>query len=149
MHTIKRYLPVVARVLLGLLFLVFGLNGFLQFLPQPSVQMSPEAGQFMGGLMAAGYFFPLLKGTEVLAGLMLLSGKFVPLALVILAPIILNIAAVHIFLVPGLGMTVVIAALELYLAWAYRDAFRGVLNPVARPSEQQAGAPREQALRTA
>lgn len=129
---IRSKAPVIARVLLGLAFVVFGLNGFLQFLPMPPFE--GEAATFMGGLAAAGYFFPLLKATEIVAGLALLSGRFVPLALTVLAPIVLNILAFHAFLAGGVALSLVLTALGLYLAWAYRDSFRGVLAAKARPT---------------
>jgi uncharacterized membrane protein YphA (DoxX/SURF4 family) len=138
---VQSKLPVVARVLLGLPFVVFGLNGFLQFLPQPP--MEGDAATFMGGLAAAGYFFPLLKATEIAAGLALLSGRFVPLALVVLAPIVLQIFAFHAFLAGGVAMSVVFLALGSYLAWAYRDSFRGVLEAKARPAEANPSRARE------
>jgi uncharacterized membrane protein YphA (DoxX/SURF4 family) len=128
----------VARVLLGLVFFVFGLNGFLQFIPMEPPQGA--AGQFMGGLFATGYFFPLLKGTEVTVGVLLLSGRLVPLALILLAPITVNIAAFHLFLEPGgLPMAVLIGLIQLYLAWSYRDAFAGVLRFNAVPVTKSAG----------
>lgn len=129
---IRHKLPHAARILLGLVFFVFGLNGFLQFIPQPPL---PEpAGAFMGALAATGYMFPLIKGTEIVAGLLLLSGRFVPLALVLLAPVIVNIVLFHVVLAPGsMIMVVLLVALEGYLAWAYRDAFAGVLQARARP----------------
>jgi uncharacterized membrane protein YphA (DoxX/SURF4 family) len=128
-----RILPTVARVLLGLIFTVIGLNGFLHFLPMPP--LTGPAATFMGGLAATGYFFPLLKGTEVVAGLLLLAGRFVPLALVVLAPIVVNIAAYHVFLTPGeLGMAALLVFLLAFLAWTYRGSFRGVLDPAAKPS---------------
>jgi hypothetical protein len=121
-----------SRVLLGLIFVVFGLNGFLHFLPQPPMSGPPAA--FAGALFASGYFFPLLKGTEVLAGLLLLSGRYVPLALTVLAPVIVNILAFHAFLAPsGLPLPLVILVLEVFLAWGYRTAFRGVLQAHATP----------------
>jgi putative oxidoreductase len=129
---VQNKLPVVARVLLGLPFVVFGLNGFLQFLPQPPVE--GDAAAYLGGLAAAGYFFPLLKATEILAGLALLSGRFVPLALVVLAPVTLHIFAYHAFLAGGVAMPLGLVALGLYLAWAYRDSFRGVIDPKAQPA---------------
>ncbi len=133
MLLIMKHLPIVARVLLGLPFVVFGLNGFLQFLPMPP--MEGNAATFMGGLGAAGYFFPLLKATEILAGLMLLSGRGVPLALVVLAPIVLNIVLMHaVVMGSGVAMPLVLMALGIYLAWAYRDAFRGVLQLDAKPA---------------
>ncbi|HEY8075999.1 MAG TPA: hypothetical protein VIF62_17855, partial [Labilithrix sp.] len=80
--------------------------------------------EFMGGLAATGYFFPLLKGTEVLTSIALLTRRFVPLALTVLAPIVVNIVAFHLFLAPsGLPVALVVLALEVYLAWSYRDAF--------------------------
>jgi len=138
--TIRSKAPVVARVLLGLPLVVFGLNGFLQFLPMPA--MEGDAATFMGGLAAVGYFFPLLKSTEILAGLALLSGRFVPLALTVLAPIVLNIVAFHALAVGGgVGLPLVMLALGLYLAWAYRDSFRDVLEPKAQPRAEGEDAP--------
>jgi uncharacterized membrane protein YphA (DoxX/SURF4 family) len=136
-----RLFPVVARALLGLLFLVFGLNGFLNFMPAPP--LPPAAGGFIGGLASAGYMFPLIKGTEVIAGMLLLSGKLVPLALVLLAPIIVNIVAFHLFLAPGgYGLLATILGLELYLAWAYRDSFAPVLRVNAPPADTEVRAVR-------
>jgi uncharacterized membrane protein YphA (DoxX/SURF4 family) len=132
----KRKMPVVARTLLGLIFTVFGLNGFFQFIPQPP---SPDAAQaFAGALAASGYFFPLLKSIEVASGILLLSGRFVPLALTVLAPIVVNIFAFHLFLAPGgMPMAVLLVALELGLAWAYRDSFRSVLALNAKPRSDE------------
>ena len=111
-----------ARLLLGAIFTVFGLNGFLHFIPAP-----PPAGLaavFVGGLGASGYMFPLLKGTDVITGLLLLSNRFVPLALTILAPIVVNIVAFHAFLAPaGLALPIVISALGIYLAVSERRIF--------------------------
>ena len=118
--TIDR-LPTVARVLLGLVFVVFGLNGFLNFLPQPPAP--PRAMAFGGALVATGYFFPLLKAVEVTAGALLLAG-FVPIALTLLAPIIVNIVAFHLFLAPGNWAVVgLVLAAEIYLAVVNRAAF--------------------------
>lgn len=124
--------PHLARYLLGTLFFVFGLNGFLGFLPTPP--LNEASASFMGALAATGYMFPLIKGTEVVAGAMLLGGRFVPLALTLLAPVVVNIALFHIALVPGLPMVALLLALQTYLAYAYRDAFRGVLDPQAKPA---------------
>lgn len=85
-------------------------------------------------MMNTGYLFPLIKGTEAVAGLLLLSNRFVPLALAILAPVIVNIVALHAILAPsGLAIPAVIALLEVYLAWAYRDAFRPMLVMRSKP----------------
>ena len=83
----------------------------------------------------SGYFFPLLKATEVTAGLLLLSNRFVPLALALLAPVLVNIIAFHAFLAPaGLPIPIVLLAGELYLAWSYRDAFALMLRARVEPS---------------
>ena len=132
MNIVRRHGPTVARVLLGLVFVVFGSNYFLHFLPaQPA---EGAAGTFLGGLAAAGYFFPFLKGTEIVAGLALLSGRFVPLALTVLAPVVLQIGLFHTLLSPGPAVAAVLVVLELYLAWSYRDSFRAVLAMTARPT---------------
>jgi uncharacterized membrane protein YphA (DoxX/SURF4 family) len=119
-----KYIPLAARIILGLLFFVFGLNGFLNFLPMPETM--PEAAMaFAGALAKTGYMFPLIKGTEVLAGLLLLVGCAVPVALLILAPIVLNIVLFHVFLSPGgTAMLVVIVALFAYLTYTHWDLYR-------------------------
>ena len=130
----------VARILLGLVFFVFGLNGFFHFLEMPPLAERP--GAFMGALAATGYMFPLIKATEVVAGLMLLAGRFVPLALLLLAPVVVNILAFHLVFTPAdAGMSIVLTLLMVYLGWAYRDSFRGVLDPNARPTAATATAP--------
>lgn len=127
MNPLQSKLVLAARSLLGLGFFVFGLNGFLHFLPQPP--MSGVPAQFLGGLFAAGYMLPLIKGTEVVTGLLLLSGRYVPLALTVLAPVMVNILAFHAFLAPaGLLVPIVFAALGIYLAYAHRNAFAPMLQ---------------------
>jgi uncharacterized membrane protein YphA (DoxX/SURF4 family) len=117
----------LARILLGLVFFVYGVNGFLHFLALP--QMGPSAAAFFGGLGAGAYFFPLLAATQAIAGAALLVGRFVPLALTVLAPILVNIFAVHLFLAPaGLPLAIVMNAVELFLAWSYRVAFLPLLQ---------------------
>ena len=120
--------PLIARIILGLIFFVFGLNGFFNFITPPP--MSEEAGAFLGALAATGYFFPVLKIFEILSGAMLLSGRFVPLALLFLAPIVLQIVLFHAFLDPGgLALPILIVILELYLGLvAYRSSFCKVLS---------------------
>jgi uncharacterized membrane protein YphA (DoxX/SURF4 family) len=126
-----------ARILLGLIFFVFGLNGFFHFLPQPP--MSGPPAEFAGALLATGYMFPLIKGTEVIVGVLLLSGKLVPLALTVLAPVVVNIVAFHLFLAPsGIPLAVVVLALELYLAWTYRASFRPMLAARVAPTTSTA-----------
>ncbi|HSY23092.1 MAG TPA: DoxX family protein [Polyangiaceae bacterium] len=133
MNAIARYAPVSARVLLGLIFFVLGLNGFLRFLPMPPPPAAALA--FFGALLQTGYMFPLIKGTEVIAGVLLLSNRFVTLALALLAPIVVNIVAFHAFLAPsGGGPAYLALILELYLAWSYRDAYRPMLASRAVPA---------------
>jgi putative oxidoreductase len=113
----KAKLPLIARILLGLIFFVFGLMGLLNLVPPPP-NLPEKLQTFMTGLMTTGYFIPFLKITETLCGLALLIGAFVPLALVILAPIIINIFLVHAFLEPsGLPLAIIIGLLEVYLAF--------------------------------
>ncbi len=120
-------LPLIARLLLGLVFFVFGLNGFLHFIPQPK-EMPENIASMMGAYMKSGYMFPLIFGTQLLVGILLLINRFVPLALALLAPLLVHILAFHIFMQPsGLVPGLVATVLELYLAWAYRDAFRPML----------------------
>ena len=121
-----------ARILLGLIFVVFGANGFFHFLPQPP--MSGPPAEFAGALVATGYMFPLIKGTEVITGALLLSGRLVPLALTVLAPVVVNIFAFHLFLAPsGLALPIVVVALGAFLAWSYRSAFSGILRVRVAP----------------
>jgi uncharacterized membrane protein YeiB len=122
--------PKIARILMGLLFLIMGLNGFLMFLPQPAPGSLPAAAvTFLGALATSGYLTQLLSATQVIVGILLLSNRFVPLALALIAPVVVNIVAFHVFLLPtGAAVPAVLAAvLEVYLAWVYRDAFRPML----------------------
>jgi uncharacterized membrane protein YphA (DoxX/SURF4 family) len=122
-----RKAPHAARLLLGLIFFVFGLNGFLHFLPQPP--MSGPPAEFAGALIASGYVMLLVKGVEVVAGLLLLSNRFVPLALTLLAPIVVNIVGFHLVLAPaGAPLALLVLTLELWLAWSYRRAFVPMLE---------------------
>lgn len=134
-RSIAAYLPAVLRVLIGVLFVVMGLNLIFMFLPQPPGQMSPGAIAFSNGLAASGYMPVLLGGTQAIAGALLVTNRFVPLALVVLAPIVVNIVFFHAFLQQsGLAVAIPVAAIEIYLAWAYRDYFRSVLTMRAKPA---------------
>jgi uncharacterized membrane protein YphA (DoxX/SURF4 family) len=125
---VARYAAHTARIFLGLGFFVFGLNGFLNFIPPPTTPMPDRAMAFFGGLMSAGYMIPLIAGTQVIVGALLLLNRFVPLALVLIAPVIVNIVAFHLFLEPsGTVAALVVLALELYLLWAKRSAYQGLL----------------------
>jgi len=113
---------IILRSLLGLTFLVFGLNKLLHFIPNPPEP--PAAMDFFGALFRTGYFLPLLASVEVISGALLLTGIVVPFALVMLAPVIVNIFMFHLFLAPaGLPVAGVIVVLEVVLAWMHRDAY--------------------------
>jgi uncharacterized membrane protein YphA (DoxX/SURF4 family) len=140
-------LATAARILLGSIFVIFGLNGFFHFLPQPPAP--PRAMAFGGALAATGYFFPLLKATEVLAGTLLLVG-FVPIALTLLAPIIVNIVAFHAFLAPGNYAVVgLVLASEIYLAVVHRAAFVSLFARGRSPAKEAPPAALEVASRHA
>ena len=137
MNVISSKLPTVARILLGGMFVFSGLNGFFQFAPMPP--MPPAAGAFLGALAGSGYFFPVLKGTELLAGLVLLSGRFVPLALTVLAPILINIVLFHAVLAPaGVAIPLVLMAAEIYLAWTNRESFAPLFQSKAKKTDRPA-----------
>jgi len=141
MNHSKNRAHVAARVFLGLTFTVFGLNGFVNFIPQPAP--GAEAGAFLGALAATGYMFPLIKATEVAAGLLLLFGRWVPFALTLLAPVVVNIVAFHLFLEPAtLAVPLVTLALGLYVAWTERAAYKPLFAPRSRdssPARESAG----------
>ena len=121
----------IARILLGLIFVVFGLNGFLQFLPQPPMPQAAIA--FFGGLAASGFMLPLIFASQVAGGALLLLGM-VPLGIVILTPVIVIIVAFHVFLAPnGLPLALVVAALALFLAWTHRVAYRPLFTSPVVP----------------
>src|SRR5882672_1601446 len=115
----------IARSLLGLIFVVFGSNAFLHFIPMPP----PEglAGDFSKALFVSHYFF-VVAILQITGGALLLLGRFVPLGLTLLGPVIVNILLFHIFLEPsGLPLAVVVGALALFLLWANRQAFSGLI----------------------
>lgn len=129
-----RVLPAIARILMGLAFLVFGLNGFLHFIPQPKDAMPEGVTALMTGFMKSGYMMPLIFGTQTLVGVLLLLNCFVPLALALIAPVIVNILAFHICLMPStIAPGIVVAVLELYLAWSYRKVFAPMLACKVKP----------------
>jgi uncharacterized membrane protein YphA (DoxX/SURF4 family) len=135
--SLARHLPTVARILMGLPFLISGLNGLLHFLPEPSVVLPEGAAAFANALVKTGYMMPLIFGTQLIVGALLLANRFVPLALALIAPFIINAVAFHLFLEPS-GRPIVLAflALEIYLAWAYRKAFRPMLAMRATPGAE-------------
>jgi putative oxidoreductase len=123
-----RIATLIVRILLGLIFTIFGLNGFLHFLPTPA--MPAAAGQFFGALFATGYMIPLLFAAQLVGGILLIIGVIVPFALVILAPIVVNIFFFHLVLDPGgFPPAIVVIIFELFLAWQYRAAFTSLFVP--------------------
>ncbi len=121
-----KYAIIIVRVLLGLMFAVFGSNAFLHFIPMPPMQGA--AGAFIGALASSGYIYAIAL-LQVVGGLILLVGRFVPLGLTLLGPVIVNIVLYHIFLDrSGLGMAACISVFALFLVWAYRDRFAPLLR---------------------
>src|SRR5438270_8564791 len=104
----------VARILMGAMFLVFGLNGFFHFIPAPPI--SGLAGEFSHALSASGYIY-FISGVQVIAGFLLLANQFVPLSLVLLGPVIVNIIVFHLCMQPsGLPPGLVVAILWIIVA---------------------------------
>nr|AYM53801.1 membrane protein [Cystobacter sp.] len=133
MSLVARWGPHVARVVLGLPFLLAGLSHFVDFMP-PQPPPPKEALPYIEGLLASGYTMHMVKAIEVVAALALLSNRFVPLALTLLAPIIINIAAFHFVLAPSYPMPIMFIVLSLYLAWSYRAAFAPMLRARVSPA---------------
>ena len=130
----SRHFPTVARILMGLPLLVFGLNGFFNFIPPPPTPLPEGAAAFADALMKSGYMLQLIGLTHLTVGIFLLSNRFVPLALALFAPFMVNSLAFHLFLEhSGLVMAVIFLALELYLAWCYREAYRPMLAAKVYP----------------
>ena len=91
----------------------------------------------IGALVATGYFMMVVKAVEVVSGLMILTGKYLPLGLILLAPVSVNILLLHVFLdTAGLPIAIFIIVAQLFLAYAYRDSFSGVLQANAKPTGQ-------------
>ena len=129
-----RIVPTIARFLMGLPLFVFGLNMFFNFIPQPKMAMPEGAVMFSTALMKSGYMMPMIGVTFLIVSVCLLLNRFVPFALALFAPFIVNSILFYIFLEhTGLPMSVVFLALELYLAWAYRSAFRPMLAARVSP----------------
>ena len=133
----RYWLPAIARVLLGLTFLVFGLNGFLEL---HSRSERPAAGHWRcAGRSDAGGLLKVVSTAEVLVAVMLLTNRFVPLALALLAPIIAGIITFRIAMAPAtIGPGIFVLVMELYLAWAYRGTFRPMLAAKAPPGATRA-----------
>jgi uncharacterized membrane protein YphA (DoxX/SURF4 family) len=118
----------IVRILLGLIVLIFGINKFLQFMPTPP--MPDAAGEFMGALVASGYLMVVVALVEVATGIMLLTNRFQPLALVLLFPVLINAFLFHLFLAPaGIGGALVATGMNVFLFFAHIDSYRALLQP--------------------
>jgi putative oxidoreductase len=123
-----KVVTLIARVLLGLMFVVFGANIFLHFIPVPP-QKPSLATDFSKALMESRYVY-VIGLLQFLGGLLLVIGKFVPLGLTLLGPVIVNILLFHIFLdTTGLPIALVVSVLALFLLWRYRTSFAGLVKP--------------------
>ena len=124
---------VIARFLLGFIFLVFGLNGFLHFIPMPPP--TGVAGQFLGALFVS-HFLIVIFAIQLIGAVLLLINRYVPLALTLLAPVIVNILFFHILMEPGgLPLALIVTALWIIVFLSVRSAFSGLLQPrVAGPA---------------
>lgn len=122
-----KYVIIICRVLLGLIFAVFGANAFLHFIPVPPMQ--GDAAAFMGVLLRTGYIYPI-AALQVLGGLcLLIHPRFVALGLTLLGPVIVNIDLYHIFIDrAGLPMAAIVTLLSLFLLWVYRYKFPNIFE---------------------
>jgi putative oxidoreductase len=115
----------IARLLLGLIFLVFGLNGFLHFIPMPPPK--GLAAQQFGGAIFASHYWVVIFGIQVIGGVLLLVNRFVPLALVLLGPVIVNIFFFHMLMAPeGIPLAIVVVVLWVILAVRYKQYLAGI-----------------------
>ena len=129
----------ISRLLLGLIFTVFGLNAFLHFFPTPPVP--GLAGQFMGALLGSHYYV-IAFGTEIIGGALLLSNRYVPLALTLLGPVIVNILSFHVFLdSENIAPAIVVAVLWFLVFSQVRSAFAGLF--VAKKAGLKSSSPAE------
>ncbi len=127
----------ITRTLLGLGFVVFSLNYFVPFLPSPG-PLPASAIPFVTGFAGSG-FMTLVKVIELAAGLLLLSNRFVPLALALLAPIVVGIVTFHVLLAPaGIPIAIAFLVLELATAWRYRTAYAPMLRAKVTPADASA-----------
>ena len=121
-----RAISAIARYLAGVVFLVFGLNGFLNFIPMPPP--AGIAGQFMGALYASHYLW-VIFAFQLVAGVLLLANRYVPLALAMLAPVIVNILSFHVLMAPsGLPLAVFVAVLWAVIFVDVRPAFAALFQ---------------------
>jgi putative oxidoreductase len=125
---IMKKVTIVSRVLLGSAFFLFGLNGFLNFIPM--AQVSVAISDFLNGLVHSDKIFPLLKISEIILGALLLSGYFIPLVLIILTPFLVNIFIFHLFLAPStLIVPITLITLHIILTFSYWSNYKMFFTP--------------------
>ena|SRR5258708_1514114 len=125
-----KFIAAIARIILGCVFVFFGLNIFFQFLHMPPPPSGP-AGDFAKALFVSHYLY-VVAALQVVGGLLCLVGRFIPLGLTLLGPVIVNILLFHIFLDrAGLPMAIAVSVLALIVLWHHRASFAGLLKSSA------------------
>jgi len=115
------------RIVLGLILIIFGANKFIGFMPSP--ELPEAAGNFMGALASTGYMFPLIGAVEVIVGLLLVLNKWVPFALILLAPVAVNMLLFHLKLAPGgTGPAALVTILNIMLIYANWDKYKSLFQ---------------------
>ena len=125
---------IIARSLLGLIFVVFGSNMFLHFIPMPPPAEDP-AREFMTALFVSHYLY-IVGALQVVGGLLLFTGRWTPLGLTVVGPVLVNILCFHVLMAPaGLPMAIVVSLLALFLLGRYREHFAGLVKASAGPAD--------------
>jgi hypothetical protein len=120
-------IKIVIRYLLGAVLLVFGLNGFFQFMPMPP--LTPEAGDFMGALVNTGYMMPFISIVKIVCGILLLSNKYVSLGLVLVFPVLLNAFLFHLILdIGGIAGALFAMTMNIYLFFVNKENYSSLLK---------------------
>ena len=115
------------RIILGLILLIFGASKFINFMPTP--ELPEAAADFMGAMGKTGYMIPLIGAVEVIVGLLLILNKWTGLALIILAPVALNMVLFHVKLAPGgMGLAALVTILNAVLIYANWDKFKSIFD---------------------
>jgi putative oxidoreductase len=118
---------IISRTVLGLIFVTFGLNMFLNFIHMPPPPEGP-AREFMTALYLSHYLY-VIGAVQVVGGLLLFTGRWTPLGLILLGPVIVNIVCFHVLMAPaGLPMAIVVSLLALFLLWRYGEHFAGLVK---------------------
>lgn len=124
---IMKIAVIIVRLLMGLLFIFASVVVLFKLVPQP--ELSGNAKIFMDGVNASGYLLPLIKITELLCGIAFVSGRLVPLATVVIAPVVVNIFLFHAFVdTSGLPVAIFLVLGSLFLVYAYFERYKPVLS---------------------